>query len=430
MSTPQLGRLNKVSSPYITLFTALMAVVLVICMLLFPDRSFQASLEGLNIWWKIVFPALLPFLILTEMFIAFGLIHGLGKLLEPFMRHGFRLPGIAGWAIALSLASGPPAGAALTVKLTQQGHLTPQEGERLLSLSHLVSPIFIMSVVAVGFMHQQRMGWILAILYYVSAMLTGILFRIATSKKQHLNAPVTSSLVQPLQDSRSISRRCLDTMEQARMEDGRTFGKVLGDAVSASVHALMVIGGFMIIFSVFHTVFQLTGSAKAVSTLITPLLSPLGMTDEHVNSLLKGVFEQHLGSYAASQMTSSTMMLTTAIVCAILAWGGLSLHAQVHSYCRQARLRYKTFLLFRSVHALLAIALTVLCWTPLQRLLDQSAAPSFLRVDRLDAASSEPFTWNGWLQFEPSLIIMTSFIALALVYYILTSILRLLRPAH
>lgn len=429
MSIPQRSRLSTASSPYTTLFMAFLAVVLVICMLLFPDRSFQASLEGLDIWWKIVFPALLPFLILAEMFIAFGLVHGLGMLFDPLMRHGFRLPGTAGWAIALSLASGPPAGAALTVKLTQQGHLTPQEGERLLSLSHLVSPIFIMSVVAVGFMHQQRIGIILAILYYTSAMLTGILFRITTSKEEHQNASITPFLSQPTQDSLWIGQRCLDAMEQARREDGRSFGKVLGDAVSASVQALMVIGGFMIIFSVFYTVFQLSGAAKAVSTIITPLLSPLGMMDQHIASLMKGGFEQHLGSYAASQITSSNMMIPTAIVCAIIAWGGLSLHAQVHSYCRQANLRYKTFLLFRSVHALLAIALTILCWTPLQRLLDQPAVPSFLRLDRVTSSSSEPFNWNGWLQFEPSLMIMASFVAVAFVYYILTSILRLLRPA-
>ena len=47
-------------------------------------------------WWQIVFPSLLPFLILSELLISFGVVSFLGVMLEPFMRPFFRVPGV-GW---------------------------------------------------------------------------------------------------------------------------------------------------------------------------------------------------------------------------------------------------------------------------------------------------------------------------------------------
>jgi len=42
---------------------ALIAVLLTIGMFQYPKEAFDASLNGLAVWWHIVFPALLPFFI-------------------------------------------------------------------------------------------------------------------------------------------------------------------------------------------------------------------------------------------------------------------------------------------------------------------------------------------------------------------------------
>ena len=65
--------------------TGALAGLVVVSIILFPDKAFQSSLEGLTIWWKLVFPALMPFLIMTELLIGFGVIQGTGVLLEPLM---------------------------------------------------------------------------------------------------------------------------------------------------------------------------------------------------------------------------------------------------------------------------------------------------------------------------------------------------------
>ncbi|PZN12703.1 MAG: sporulation integral membrane protein YlbJ, partial [Proteobacteria bacterium] len=49
----------------------------------YPKQSLEASIRGLNMWWEVVFPSLLPFFIISELLISFGVVSFLGVLLEP-----------------------------------------------------------------------------------------------------------------------------------------------------------------------------------------------------------------------------------------------------------------------------------------------------------------------------------------------------------
>ncbi|EXX85221.1 hypothetical protein BG53_09150 [Paenibacillus darwinianus] len=98
----------------------LLLVSLAAALVLHPSESLQSALQGLTVWWEIVFPGLLPFYVLSELLFALGAVHALGALLEPLMRQAFRLPGDAGWAVALGWTAGFPAGAEAAARLHQR----------------------------------------------------------------------------------------------------------------------------------------------------------------------------------------------------------------------------------------------------------------------------------------------------------------------
>ena len=81
-----------------------------------PQAALQASIRGLNIWWEVVFPSLLPFFIIAELLISIGVVKFIGVILEPLMRPLFRVPGIGGFVWAMGMASGF-AGAKLSARL-------------------------------------------------------------------------------------------------------------------------------------------------------------------------------------------------------------------------------------------------------------------------------------------------------------------------
>ena len=81
----RIGMFHARSREY-TVALAMLTAVFVLSILLFPERAFQSSLGGLTIWWNIVFPSMLPFLMLSEMMNGFGAVRGFGTLLEPLIR--------------------------------------------------------------------------------------------------------------------------------------------------------------------------------------------------------------------------------------------------------------------------------------------------------------------------------------------------------
>ena len=124
-----------------TVTFAFIAFFIAVVLLMYPEQAFRSSIRGLSIWWDVVFPALLPFFITAEMMMGFGVVHFMGVLLEPLMRPLFRVPGAGGFVMAVGLISGNPMGAKLTSRLREQGLISREEGERLVSFTSTAGPL-------------------------------------------------------------------------------------------------------------------------------------------------------------------------------------------------------------------------------------------------------------------------------------------------
>ncbi|MGG1514690.1 nucleoside recognition domain-containing protein [Paenibacillus oryzisoli] len=407
---------TKTKSRATTVVLGALAGLVVVSIVLFPDKAFQSSLEGLTVWWKLVFPALMPFLIMTEMLIGFGLIHGTGILLEPLMRFIFRLPGVSGWALASGFVVGFPAGAKITASLHEKNLLSRKETERLTALSHLCSPIFLVMVVGIGFLHSAKLGIVLAVIHYASALLTGILMpRGKRAEEERL-------VFQPV--SGPLLKRAFFAMREAHAADGRPFGRLLGDATTSAVQTMMLIGGYMMIFSVLINVMTIAHLTDALRPVTHVVLSSLHVYSDTAPAWIKGFMEIHLGAYAFSQ-TELPLIGQMALISAFLGWGGLSAHAQVASMQHRSGARYLFFLQSRILHAVLAFVITALLWSPLKLLL-RDTQPSFLWLDP-GSPASPPFPVNGesaWSLWWP---LLTQFVLVLLVMLLISSAIRFFR---
>ncbi|WP_369404742.1 nucleoside recognition domain-containing protein [Piscibacillus salipiscarius] len=161
--------LNKIR----TIFYSMSTIFLAFAVITFPDESLEASIRGLNLWFEIVFPSLLPFFIIAELLLAFGVVKVIGMVLEPLMRPLFNIPGSGGVVLGMGLASGYPSGAKITARLRQEDVLTKTEAERLVSFTNASNPLFIFGAISIGFFHDPKTGLLLAASHYVGAILVG-----------------------------------------------------------------------------------------------------------------------------------------------------------------------------------------------------------------------------------------------------------------
>ncbi|WP_380703379.1 sporulation integral membrane protein YlbJ [Salinithrix halophila] len=367
MNTVLRNRIRSVTLGAVALF-------LVLSLILYPEQAFQSSLKGLKIWWDVVFPALLPFFIASEILMGFGVVHFLGVLLEPMMRPLFRVPGVGAFVMAMGLASGYPIGAKLTARLREQKLISRTEGERLVSFTNTADPLFMFGAVAVGFFHDVSLGVSLAVAHYSSSLLLGFLMR--------FHEPKGAATPSPKEDSTFFLWRALQAMHRARLSDGRSLGQLMGDAISSSVNTLMGIGGFIIMFSVIIDVLTQVGITGIFAAAVGFLFKGIGLPEELAPSVIAGLFEITLGAQVASQVPITVhMAYKMAVTGAIIAWSGFSVHAQVASILSRTDIRYTPYCVARFIHALFAGSITLLIWEPVGRYLltSDAAVPAFLR---------------------------------------------------
>src|SRR5699024_3995664 len=71
-------------------------------------------------------------------------------------------------------------------------------------------------------------------------------------------------------------KKALRTMHRTRLSDDRPFGEKLGDAVQSSIQTLLVIGGFIMLFSVFtHLLHTIHFFEKVIEPFIPLSYKPL-----------------------------------------------------------------------------------------------------------------------------------------------------------
>ncbi len=384
------------------------AAFLVLSLLLYPEQAFDSALKGLKIWWDVVFPALLPFFIASEILMGFGVVHFMGVLLEPFMRPLFRVPGAGAFVMAMGLASGYPIGAKLTARLREQKLLSRSEGERLVSFTNTADPLFMFGAVAVGFFHDVTLGVVIAIAHYTSSLLVGLALRFHDPRGDS-TPPVPT-------DQTFFLLRAFRAMHQARLKDGRSLGQLMGDSVTSSIQTLLLVGGYIIMFSVITNAMALIGVSGLLEGIFGLLLTILQLPAELASSLITGTFEITLGAQKASVAPETVDMAhKIAIVGAITAWSGLSVHAQVASILSSTDIRYTPYFFARLLHGVLAGLITLIIWDPVhQYLLSDAAVPAFLQQVPAAGWSSmlERFVnIGGWM-----LLLLTGMILVATVF--------------
>ncbi len=358
-----------------TLSLAAAGLFLAISMIRAPSDAFDAALSGLKIWWEVVFPALLPFFIGAEILMGLGVVNFMGVILEPLMRPMFNVPGVGSFVMAMGLASGYPIGSILTRRLRQENLCNQVEAERLVSFTNTADPLFMVGAVAVGMFGDARLGTIIAIAHYIAAVLVGLCMRFY----RH-SAPRSEQLAN---EGGNILIRAFKELFRARQRDGRPLGQILGDAVKGSVNSLLMVGGFIILFSVIMRIATITGLVAAVSQGIVGLLGALGLAQTLGDSVVSGLFELTNGCAVAS-MTVAPIMDRVIMTSAIIAWSGLSVHAQVAAVLNDTDVRMMPYISARALHAVFAGVCTWLLWP------------------RMGVPSVGTISLPAWLQTAPS----------------------------
>ncbi len=371
----------------------------------YPQAALDAAINGIAIWWDILFPALFPFFVISELLLGIGVVRFIGVLLDPLMRPLFRIPGTGGFVIAMGFASGYPVAARLTSTLRKQKQLTQDESQRIVAFCTTSDPVFLIGAVAVGFFQQAYIGGLLVTAHYGAAMLLGILLRFYKPRGTEMNTKHHTTIqyshtLQKQQHAHHTRRegntmqnnlflRAFQAMHEQRLQNPTPLMTLLQQAVTNGLQLVMIIGGLVVFFSVFIHLFT-------SSNLLLPLYSGLSMFFSliHIPSALSpafvnGLFEVTLGVKSAS-ILSIPLVFKVMAAAFIVSWGGLSVHAQIVSLLFGTDIKYVPFMAVKLLHGCLAAIFIVLLWNPYHTFLlnNTFVTPVFQHLNNMPSSIS------------------------------------------
>jgi len=302
-----------------------------------PSAALQSSAAGLRLWFDTVLPALFPFFVVCDLMVNIGIVQFMGRLLQPLMHKAFRLPGEAGFVIAMGFTSGFPVGAVLVRQLFKENLLSREQAEHLVSFTNNASPLFIIGIVGVGLFNSPALGYLLAFSHYLSNILVGLILGRVRSD----TIPISS---QP----GSLSTAFFELIGPKQSP-----GLLLGEAIKKALVNVTMVGGFIISFSVLTSALSEWGLIGAVAGMF----QMLGISYHCSWGLGIGLFEMTLGAQTISISAGAYWEKLLAIT-VILAWSGISVQAQVMSMISDLAVRYSYYLKARILQAGLSFGLT------------------------------------------------------------------------
>lgn len=278
----------------------------------------------------------------------------------------------------------------------------------MLHYVNTADPLFMIGAVAVGMFHRADLGIILAATHYISSLLVGFVLRFYKGNQgQEKNLSMNKT-----GRRKNIFSYALNELIEARRKDGRNTGELIGDSIKESVNTLLMVGGFIILFSVITKMFIVTGLISVIARLLMIVLKPLGLAETMVLPLISGFFEITNGTNLASQ-AQAPLLHQVVIANSIIAWSGMSVHAQVATMVNGTDITLKPYIFARILQSTFAGIITIFLFKPYHHTIHTTFLPIIEEFN----------TQNGFIMISIIFIsILTISLALSILIYLLQKI--------
>ena len=303
------------------------------CLVIFSRTNLLAAKNGLVLWANSVVPSLFPFFVATELLSHTNFTFYLGKILNRFMKPLFNVRGEGSFAFIMGIISGYPVGAKIAANFREKNICSKEECERLLSFTNNSGPLFIIGTVGVVMFGNSTIGFLLLITHILASITVGIVFRFwkynSKNKYDNTNYNLNSNIDIKLSE----------------------LGGIIGNSISSSINTILLIGGFVVLFSVIISILQNSHLLNILSNCINPLLNILNSPNDFSAGIISGFFELTNGLNIVCNIPQKKLSINIIIASFLLGLGGLSVLLQVWSTISKTDLSIKPYILGKLLHA-------------------------------------------------------------------------------
>ena len=296
-----------------------------ISLIIFSNSNLLAIKSGINLWATSVVPSLFPFFVSTELLMHTNIINILGNILNKYMKPLFNVRGEGAFAFIMGIISGYPVGAKIATNFRKNNICSKEECERLLSFTNNSGPLFIIGTVGILMFGSSTIGLLLFITHILSCFSVGIIFRFwkKNSSSNNLNSNLKS---------------------QSKYVSFSNLGEVLSLSITNSISTLLLIGGFVVLFSSILSILKSSGILNILYTTISPFFNFINVDSSFIKPLICGFFEITNGINSISQIACKKLSINIIFTSFLLGFGGISVLLQVVSIVSKTDLSIKPYI--------------------------------------------------------------------------------------
>lgn len=252
------------------------------------------------------------------------------------MRPIFNVPGEGSFAFIMGIISGYPMGAKIAANLKEKGICSQEEAERLLAFTNNSGPLFIIGTVGITFFGDVRTGFLLFMTHILACISVGILFRFWKFRQK-------STGFSPINKKADTNKVCLSNL-----------GEVLAASIMNSVNIIVMIGGFVVIFSIIISMLK----ESHFLDLFTNILKPFCENTSYSSGIFTGLLELTNGIKQVASIPNKMISVNMVICSFLLGFGGISVLLQVLSITAKAKLSIKPYFFGKLLQGTLAAIYT------------------------------------------------------------------------
>ena len=317
-----------------------------IFLVIFSRSNLAAAKNGLSLWANSVVPALFPFFIATELLSCTNIVPLIGKLFKKIMRPLFNVPGEGAFAFLMGVISGYPTGAKIVSKFREENIVTKEEGERLLAFTNNSGPLFIIATVGISLFGDTATGFLLFFTHVLACISVGIVFRFWKRN--------------PKKDKKSKVISTTSSSMQTKTVSFSNLGSLLANAIMKSIDTIVMIGGFVVIFSVIISILNQSHVLDFIGKCISPFFELIGIDRSFSKPFSSGILELTNGVKEISKIATKDLSLSISLCAFLIGFGGISVLLQVFSITSKSDVSIKAYFIGKLLHGFFAFIYTYL----------------------------------------------------------------------
>ena len=292
----------------------MLCLYFLLCMIVFPQRFIQSSLNGISAWAFNVLPSVLPFMFFTRLLSSLGTMENITKPFSKLSYKLFKTPSISIYVFLMAILSGYPVGTKMVADQYLQGKISKEDALKMTSFCSTSGPMFIVGAVGISMFKSAKIGYILLLSHILSSIINGMVFSKIKVKNE----------------------------EKLQKINIRKQNFNISDIVLDSTISILSVGCIITIFFIIIECFA------PVFNFLPP----------NISAFFQGVIEITKGCLTLSQIPNK--FLAVSLASFVISFGGISTIIQAKTMLKNLNMPTSLFVLQKLLHGLISFAITAI----------------------------------------------------------------------